>query len=72
MNACRDCAHFHPVTSDAGTPTGNGECRRYAPHPLAGSVGDWCWPYLSDFAWCGEFAHRLPPTVVKVLGRSPA
>jgi hypothetical protein len=60
VRVCGECLYFEASKTNLGTPTGSGECHRYAPRPLAmdGKGGEWYWPYLSAGAWCGEFQPR--------------
>ena len=54
---CSDSIFFLPLMLNRDEE--KGQCRRYAPKPLAGGTGtgwsDWEWPTVNDYSWCGEF-----------------
>lgn len=62
---CRDCVFWEPPTDGGG---GEGECRFFAPAPVASSGGRpkkplrAAWPATAADEWCGEWRSRSAGT----------
>ena len=75
MKGCRNCTNWQALDEfldriDPATNNQNaqlGQCRRYAPQPLAPEAGgsgedsawDARWPRAASDDWCGEWDPRL-------------
>ena len=53
--ACCNCKYWMPFP---GKPEGQGECRRYAPHPPA-VLDSTKWPKTMGADWCGEHEPKV-------------
>jgi hypothetical protein len=58
--ACIHCDVFAGFSSDAGTPTASGTCRRRAPAVMLDGKGRFLsrWPIVGAADWCGEFKNK--------------